>query len=199
MVLTTIASMRKYHNSTKKSPIYGTPSEIDNYAKYLGQFYRIGLSKAARLKEIKETKAMIQARQKAKAVLLEGDPDPYKYRVVFKLDEEIAFLKTLLPKRGHPQDDPLALYVTDLANFVKAKEFPELLEKDAGERELRLWAYKIAKRFWQRESKEPKGPTEITFNFAPLPQSPPQRPPQLQPPPQNVINSAENELRKTLH
>jgi hypothetical protein len=182
---------------------------INKYAEYLAKRYRAEQRcqkywKSKHVRDTKETKTMIADRQKAKAVLLEGDPDPYEYQVAFKLEKDIASLKTLLPKPGRPFNWPLGLAVASLAVFVKERTgryhwelTSEVMAKHLRMKiaEPRLWASKIANRFWQWESEKPKGPTEITFNFAPLPQSPPQRPPQLQPPP----NSTENELLKILH
>jgi hypothetical protein len=195
--------MRECHNSTKKDPISGTFSEIDleidNYAKSLGKFYEARLSKAERLKDIKETKSLIERRRKARAVLLEGQPGPYEFRVIANLEEQIAHLSTLLPKRGRPEDDLLGLYVTDLANFVKKKTGKyrwELIGEKVAKHvkrvpvpedvlDPRLWAYRLAKRFWR----DCKGPTEIIIKLAPAPP----------PPSTNPLPKPENEDRKILH
>jgi hypothetical protein len=150
-------------------------------AKYLGELYRqdekFRLSKADRLKDIKETKSLIDQRRKAKAVLLQGQPGPYEFQMVAKLEEEIAVLSTLLPKRGRPAD-LLGGLVANLALFVKEKtgKFDwELIGEAAAKNiqavaEPRLWAYKLAKRFWRRQ---PKGlPTKVEIIIEPAVEEP---------------------------
>jgi hypothetical protein len=176
--------------------------EIDNRAKHYANQYRQDERlqeywKTKRPKEIKETKAQIDARQKAKAVLLEGQPGPYQFKAAAKLEKEIAVLSTLLPGRGRPPD-LLGGYVGNLALFVKEKTgkyhwtligraFLKHLKHISNDP--RRWALNLATRSWQQQSKEPKGPTEIIIKLAPS----------LPPPSTNPLPKPENEDSKTLH
>ena len=92
----------------------------------------------------------------------------------------------------------MGLYVTDLANFVKKKTGKyrwELIGEKVAKYvkrvpvpedvlDPRLWAYRLAKRFWR----DCKGPTEIIIKL------PPALPPTTNPPPK-----PENENSKMLH
>src|SRR5262245_29587380 len=91
-------------NSVKNALFMSVDLSVDDQAKHLAELYRRGekfrLSKADRLKDVKETKSLIDRLRKAKAVLLECQPGPYEIRAALELEDQIAHLKTLLPKGG---------------------------------------------------------------------------------------------------